>query len=147
MTGSAGKEKLSLCLGDLSMCSPKICGRGLGWERSVVSLEEGSAVFELKRTSATTQPDKPRMGEAGWSCLSETWKEDKSASYLISWFKSAPEKGRFKEMGGFTARPRSWGSNWHSQGWVPVLVAKCTGPSGQIDGGKEKDEDIHHSYI
>lgn len=107
MTGSAGKEKLSLCLGDLSMCSPKICGGGWGWERSVVSLEERSAMFELKRTSATAQPAKPRVGKAGWSCLNETWKEDKGVSNVRSWFKSAPEKGRFKAMGGFTATPKS----------------------------------------
>lgn len=67
MTGSAGKEKLSLCLGDLSMCSPKIHGGGGGRECSVVSLEEHSAMFELKRTSATTLSVKPGMGKAGQS--------------------------------------------------------------------------------
>lgn len=72
-----------------------------------MSLEERSAMFELKRTSATAQPAKPRVGKAGWSCLNETWKEDKGVSNVRSWFKSAPEKGRFKAMGGFTARPKS----------------------------------------
>lgn len=67
MTGSAGKEKLSLCLGDLSMCSPKIRGGGGGQKRSVVSLEEHSAMFELKGTSATVLSAKPRMGKAGQS--------------------------------------------------------------------------------
>lgn len=67
MTGSAGKEKLSLCLGDLSMCSPKIRGGGGGRERSVVSREEHSAMFELKGISATALSAKPGMGKAGWS--------------------------------------------------------------------------------
>jgi len=65
MTGSAGKEKLSLCLRDLSMCSPKI--RGGGREHSVMSGGEHSAMFELKRISSTALSAKPGVGKAGWS--------------------------------------------------------------------------------
>lgn len=67
MTGFAGKEKLSLCLGDLSMCSPKIWAGGGSQERSVVSWEEHSAMLELKRISAPALSAKPGMGKAGWS--------------------------------------------------------------------------------
>lgn len=98
MTGSAGKEKLSLCLGDLSMCSPKIQGGGGDQEHSVVSWEEHSAMFELKRISATALSAKAGMGTAGWRGSEwDALKDVKGVSSLSSCSKSPPYKRGVKQ--------------------------------------------------
>lgn len=97
MTGSAGKEKLSLCLGDLSMRSPKIQGGGGDQEHSVVSWEEHSAMFEFKRISATALSAKTGMGTAGWRGSQwDALKDVKGVSSLSSCTKSPLYKGGCK---------------------------------------------------